>query len=344
MLLEWVSLSQIFSFFDTMLPATLSLLATAILASPAMAERPTTMLHLTFFSHLSPLLQYTPSTTTNDPEQGWNVSLARHATNSSESRLEWSGFASTFELSGNSSNVVLGLESAGDDVPDYTSVSNGPYVARFRRDAFTDPRSDVYNVTVRTNGSATSYMELDRGLIRAVVPADPAALDGNGLPVAIHQAATDADFFQDVDDAWEIIEPPSNQSVGIQWQLAGPQSSTSGADFPWNSTVLSTTQVGAPLRFTVPPYTSYLQWDGTVGPDQGRYEFRLIPTGDNEPRFAALSNNQTYTGECSVDAIHEVKVVAYLDPRSTYDAEIVLLEDGKRTDLHGISFWRYTEM
>jgi hypothetical protein len=344
MLLEWVSLSQIFSFFGTMLPATLSLLATAILASPAMAERPTTMLHLTFFSHLSPLLQYTPSTTTNDPEQGWNVSLARHATNSSESRLEWSGFASTFELSGNSSNVVLGLESAGDDVPDYTSVSNGPYVARFRRDAFTDPRSDVYNVTVRTNGSATSYMELDRGLIRAIVPADPAALDGNGLPVAIHQAATDADFFQDVDDAWEIIEPPSNQSVGIQWQLAGPQSSTSGADFPWNSTVLSTTQVGAPLRFTVPPYTSYLQWDGTVGPDQGRYEFRLIPTGDNEPRFAALSNNQTYTGECSVDAIHEVKVVAYLDPRSTYDAEIVLLEDGKRTDLHGISFWRYTEM
>jgi hypothetical protein len=201
MLLEWVSLSQILSFFDTMLPATLSLLATAILASPAMAERPTTMLHLTFFSHLSPLLQYTPSSTTNDPEQGWNVSLARHATNSSESRLEWSGFASTFELSGNSSNVVLGLESAGDDVPDYTSVSNGPYVARFRRDAFTDPRSDVYNVTVRTNGSATSYMELDRGLIRAIVPADPAALDGNGLPVAIHQAATDADFFQDVDDA-----------------------------------------------------------------------------------------------------------------------------------------------
>jgi hypothetical protein len=344
MLFEWVSLSQILSFFDTMLPATLSLLATALLASPVMGERPTTMLHLTFFSHLSPLLQYTPSSSANDPDQGWNVSLARHATNSSESRLEWSGFASTFELSGNSSNVVLGLESAGDDVPDYTSVSNGGYVARFRRDAFTDPRSDVYNVSIRTNGSETSFMELDRGLIRAVVPADRAALDGNGLPVAIHQPATDAEFFQDVDNAWEVTEPPSNQSVGIQWQLGAGDLPTSGADFPWNSTVLSTSQVGAPLRFTVPPYTSYLQWDGTVGPDQGRYEFRLIPTGDNEPRFAPISNNQTYTGESSVDAIHEVKVVAYLDPRSTYDAEIVLLEEGKRTDLHGISFWRYTEV
>jgi hypothetical protein len=328
----------------TMLPATLSLLATALLASPVIGEQQTTMQHLTFFSHLSPLLQYSPSSPTNDPEQGWNVSLARHATNSSESRLEWSGFASYFELTGNSSNVVLGLESAGDDVPDYTSVSTGPYVARVQRSGFSDPRSDVYNTTVRTNGSETSYMELDRGLIRAVVPADRAALDGNGLPVAINQPATDLDFFEDVNNAWEIMEPPSNQSVGIQWQLGEQQSSTSGVEFPWNSTVLSTSQVGAPLRFTVPPYTSYMQWDGTVGPDQGRYEFRLIPTGDKEPRFAPISNNQTYTGESSVDAIHEVKVVAYLDPRSTYDAEIVLLEEGKRTDLHGISFWRYTEV
>jgi hypothetical protein len=140
------------------------------------------------------------------------------------------------------------------------------------------------------------------------------------------------------------MEPPSNQSVGIQWQLAGGELPLNGADFPWNSTVLSTSQVEAPLRFTVPPYTSYLQLDGTVGPDQGRYEFRLIPTGDKEPQFQPISDNQTYTGERSVDAIHEVKLIAYLDPRSTYDAEIVLLEEGKRTDLHGISFWRYTEV
>lgn len=189
-------------------------------------------------------------------------------------------------------------------------------------------------------------MDVNRARISSFVPADQAAIERDGLPIVIHQSAADSNsgFFQDQNNAWEVMEPPSNQSVGVQWQLGGEQTSTRGPAFPWNSTVLSTTQVGSPLRFTVPPYTSYLQWDGTVGPDQGRYEFRLIPTGENEPQFRPISNNQKYTGERSVNAIHEVKVVAYLDPRSTYDAEIVLLEEGKRTDLHGISFWRYTEM
>jgi hypothetical protein len=214
-----------------------------------------------------------------------------------------------------------------------------------QRSGFAEPRTNVYNISVSTNSSDGSFMELDRGYIYSTVPADEAALDGNGLPTAVHQAATTgSDFFEDVDNAWEITEPPSNQSVGVQWQLSGSNSTTSGSEFPWNSSVLSTSQPNAPLRFRVPPYTSYLQWDGTVGPDQGRYEFRLIPTGDNEPQFRPISNNQTYTGESPVDAIHEVKVIAYLDPRSTYDAEIVLLEEGKRTDLHGISFWRYTEV
>jgi hypothetical protein len=88
----------------------------------------------------------------------------------------------------------------------------------------------------------------------------------------------------------------------------------------------------------------YLQWYGTVGPDQGRYEFRLIPTGDQEPQFQPIANNQSYTGERSVDAIYETKGIAWLDPRVSYDAEIELLEEGKRTDLHGVSFWRYTPM
>ena len=146
-------------------------------------------------------------------------------------------------------------------------------------------------------------MAFDRAWIQLEVPADQAALENRGLPVATHQSATETDFFRDPDGAWEVMEPPSNQSVGIQWQFAGDQTSTRGADFPWNSTVLSTSQVGSPIRFTVPPYTSYLQWDGTVGPDQGRYEFRLIPTGDNEPQFQPMANNQTYTGQRSVDAI-----------------------------------------
>jgi hypothetical protein len=163
---------------------------------------------------------------------------------------------------------------------------------------------------------------------------------------AEHMSATDPEssFFQAETDAWEIMEPPSNQSAGVQFQLAGGELPLYGADYPYSSTVLSTSRVGSPLRFSVPPYTSYLQWYGTVGPDQGRYEFRLIPTGDQEPQFQPIANNQSYTGERSVDAIYETKGIAWLDPRVSYDAEIELLEEGKRTDLHGVSFWRYTPM
>jgi len=163
---------------------------------------------------------------------------------------------------------------------------------------------------------------------------------------AEHVSASDpdSDFYQSEDGAWEIMEPPSNQSVGIQFALAGGELPLGGAEYPYNSTVLSTTQVGSPLRFSVPPYTSYLQWYGTVGPEQGRYEFRLIPTSDQEPQFQPISPNQTYTGERSVDAIYETKAIAWLDPRVSYDAEIELLEEGKRTDLHGVSFWSYTPM
>jgi len=243
--------------------------------------------------------------------------------------------------------IDVAFEGAGDDVPDNTDVYTGGSIdtVLVRRNSFLDSGSNVYNISVSTNSSDGSYLAIDRASIYAEVPADQAAFEDR-LPVATHQSATETGFFQDPDGAWEVMQPPSDQSVGIQWQFAGGGGtpSTRGFDFPWNSTVLSTSQVGSPLRFTVPPYTSYLQWDGTVGPDQGKYEFRLIPTGDKEPQFRPMPNNQTYNGQRSVDAIHEVKFVAWLDPRSTYDAEIVLLEDGKRTDLHGISFWRYTEV
>jgi hypothetical protein len=115
-------------------------------------------------------------------------------------------------------------------------------------------------------------------------------------------------------------------------------------EYPFNSTVLSTNQVGRPLRFSVPPYTSLLQWYGTVGPDQGRYAFRLIPTSDGEIQFQPQPLNQSFTGESPIDAIYETKALAWLDPRATYDVEIELVEEGKRTDLHGISFSRYTEV
>jgi len=140
------------------------------------------------------------------------------------------------------------------------------------------------------------------------------------------------------------MEPTNNQSTGVQFSWAWDQPPSYTAEYPYNSTVLSTNQVGQPLRFTVPPYTSILQWYGTVGPDQGRYELRLIPTSDGDIQFQPQSLNQSYTGERSIDAIYETKAIAWLDPRATYDVEIELQEEGKWTDLHGVSFWRYTDV
>jgi len=163
--------------------------------------------------------------------------------------------------------------------------------------------------------------------------------------IAEHISATNTtDFYTDEAGAWEVMEPPVNQSTGVQFNWAWDQPPSYTADYPFNSTVLSTDQVGKPLRFRVPPYTSILQWYGTVGPDQGRYELRLIPTSEGKVQFQPHSLNQSYTGERSIDAIYETKAIAWLDPRATYDVEIELQEEGKRTDLHGVSFWRYTDV
>jgi hypothetical protein len=159
--------------------------------------------------------------------------------------------------------------------------------------------------------------------------------------------ATDnsTDVFTYAPGTWEIMEPPVNQSVGYQFFIGDsdgePPYTTRN---PFNSTVLSTDQVGQPVRFTVPQSCSLLQWFGTVGPDQGQYEIRVIPTSEGDIQFQPQPLNQTFTGERSIDAIHETKALAWLDPRATYDVEIELQEEGKRTDLHGIACWRYTEV
>jgi hypothetical protein len=140
------------------------------------------------------------------------------------------------------------------------------------------------------------------------------------------------------------MEAPVNQTTGTQFNWAQDNPSSYSADYPYNSSVLSTNQIGQPLRFAVPPYTSLLQAYGTVGPDQGRYEIRLIPTSDGDIQFQPFPLNQSYTGQRSVDSIYETKAVAYLDPRATYDVEFELQEEGKRADLHGVSFWRYTDL
>jgi hypothetical protein len=112
---------------------------------------------LTFLSHLSPLFEYSPFSPTDDPDAGWNVSLDSHATNHTGAEMRMTGlFINNVDIQGTASNVDIGLESLGDDDRDNTEVSirqTGPIVASVRRNAFTEPRTNVYNITVSTNSS-----------------------------------------------------------------------------------------------------------------------------------------------------------------------------------------------
>jgi hypothetical protein len=90
---------------------------------------------------------------------------------------------------------------------------------------------------------------------------------------------------------------------------------------------------------------------GTVGPDQGEYEVKLgAPIDDfssikgfDDVRFHPQPFNQTFSGERAVDANQQVMYVGWLDPRVNYTVQMTLLEDGKRADFHGASFWQYSD-
>lgn len=147
--------------------------------------------------------------------------------------------------------------------------------------------------------------------------------------------------------AWETMEPPTNQTTNTPFASGYYEPPVGGSEFPFNSTILSTDQVGERLYFEMPYGTSLFQLYGTVGPDQGRYEVRLlskvINVTEEDIQFTPHPYNQSFTGESPVDANLQVKYYAWLDPRVSYGVELELLEEGKRTDIHGASFWRFTE-
>lgn len=214
----------------------IGLLGMGLLASPVASQNQPTDSQSIWLSHLSPLLEYSPTVPTDDAEQGWDVSLARHSTKSSGASVRWFGYTSSFQLEGNSSMLEVEFEGAGDDDPDNTDAYTGGSIATVlvRRNSFLDSGSNVYNISIGTNSSDGSYLAFNRALIYSTVPAAEyhAAVE-LGLPVATHQSATGTGFFQDPDGAWEVMQPPSNQSVGIQWQFAagGGTPSTRGFDF-----------------------------------------------------------------------------------------------------------------
>jgi hypothetical protein len=170
----------------------------------------------------------------------------------------------------------------------------------------------------------------------------------SGYSEVTHRSGSELhEFYRNSDpaNAWETMEAPSNQTTDMPFTSVYYEPPPDGARYPFNSTVLSTDQVGERLYFEAPQGASIVQIYGTVGPEQGRYEVRLISkvTGVTEEdiQFTPHPYNQTFTGESPVDANLQVKYVGWLDPRINYGIEIELLEEGKRTDIHGASFWTF---
>ena len=161
-----------------MLASTVGLFGAALLSLGSVSAQDggqPTRSQIIFLSHLSPLLDYSPLSPTDDPDAGWNVSLARHATNHSGASLTLSSFfLNNLEVPGNASRIGVEFESLGDDDEDATSVSItqiGPRIFGVRRSAFAEPDTNVYNITVSTTAEG-SFMELDRITLYSTLPGD----------------------------------------------------------------------------------------------------------------------------------------------------------------------------
>lgn len=159
----------------------------------------------------------------------------------------------------------------------------------------------------------------------------------------LHEVYRDSDPAE----AWETMESISNQTTDMPYTSVYSEAPPEGGRNPFNSTVLSTNRTGQRFYFEMPQGASVVQLYGTVGPDQGEYEIRLIPTRrsvtEQDVQFAPHPYNQTFTGESSIDANLQVMYYGWLDPRVNYAMEVELLEEGKQVGIHGASFWLFTE-
>ena len=159
----------------------------------------------------------------------------------------------------------------------------------------------------------------------------------------LHEVYRDSDPAE----AWDTMESMTNQTTDMPYTSVYSEGPPEGGRNPFNSTVLSTNRTGQRFYFEMPQGTSIVQLYGTVGPDQGEYEIRLIPTRrsvtEQDVQFAPHPYNQTFTGESSIDANLQVMYYGWLDPRVDYAIEVELLEEGKQVGIHGASFWMFTE-
>lgn len=150
-------------------------------------------------------------------------------------------------------------------------------------------------------------------------------------------------FFSDPHGAWTVHKPSKAHAQLFDFIPSIYYYKDFNPPFP-SRAVLSTNRTYAPLRFTVHPRAEFMQWYGTVSPEQGAFELRLSPR-DNASVGAFEVDERVISGTAArpVSAIHQLRAVAYLDPRVQYDGELVLVQEGKRADLHGLFFASFVD-
>jgi hypothetical protein len=103
--------------------------------------------HTFFLSHLSPLIGYTPSTPTDDPMSGWNVSLARHSTTNASASVEFAYFGNSFDVSSGNYSRLEGID---------RSLDMGWHEATITMDQSDDSFMDIGSYTAQTRVPATN--------------------------------------------------------------------------------------------------------------------------------------------------------------------------------------------
>jgi len=103
--------------------------------------------HAFFISHLSPLISYTPSTPTDDPEAGWNVSLARHSTTNANASVEFAFFGIAFDVSSANHSRLEGID---------RSYDTGWHEATITMEPSDNSFMDIKSYTAQTNVPATN--------------------------------------------------------------------------------------------------------------------------------------------------------------------------------------------
>jgi hypothetical protein len=129
-----------------MIPVLTLLLSTSLPWVLAQDGRQQIAGHTFFLSHLSPLIGYTPSTPTNDPVSGWNVSLARHSTTNANASVDFAYFGNSFDVSSGNYSRLEGID---------RSLDMGWHEATITMEQSDDSFMDIRSYTAQTRVPAT---------------------------------------------------------------------------------------------------------------------------------------------------------------------------------------------